>query len=416
VTGAGRLVYIGAVPAHDEMLAAYARLAVRVGVNLQAGQRLAVNALLEHAPLVRAVAAEAYAAGTSFVDVLYVDQHVRRAHIEGSPEDSLGWSPPWIVQRLDELGADGGALLAITGNPEPDLFGDLDGTRVARSRMREATEASLRLTDGLINWSIVAFPNEGWAQTVFGEPDLDRLWRAVATAVRLDEPDPVAAWKEHLAALDVRAGALNDRRFDSLRYRGPGTDLTVGLHLDGDWLSAIDISSSGIACVANMPTEEVFTAPDARRVDGTVSATYPLQLQGTVIRNLRIRFDAGRAVEIHADEGQDFIRAFAASDDGSSRLGEVALVDRTSRVGRTGLVFYDTLFDENAASHIALGSAISQAIPRAADLSRAARHEQGINSSSLHADFMIGSPEVHVWGVSVDGAETPILAGGDWVL
>ena len=403
-------------PGDDEMLVAYARLAVRVGINLQRGQRLAVNALLEHAPLVRAVAAEAYRGGASYVDVLYVDQHVRRSQIEGSPDESLGWSPPWIVQRLDELGADGGALLGITGNPEPELFGDLDGSRVARSRMREATEASLRLTDGLINWSIVAFPNEGWAKTVFGEPDLDRLWQAVATAVRLDEPDPVAAWKDHLAALDVRASALNARRFDSLRYRGPGTDLSVGLHPDGDWLSAIDVSASGIECVANMPTEEVFTAPDARRVDGTVSATYPLQLQGTVIRNLRIRFEGGRAVEIHADEGQDFIRAFAASDDGASRLGEAALVDRTSRVGRTGLVFYDTLFDENAASHIALGSAIAQAIPRAAGLAGAARHEQGINSSSLHADFMIGSPEVNVWGVSAGGDETPILAGGDWVL
>jgi aminopeptidase len=398
------------------MLAAYAQLAVRVGVNVQPGQRLAVNALLEHAPLVRAVAAEAYEAGASYVDALYVDQHVRRSQIEGSPEELLGWSPPWIVQRLDELGADGGALLGITGNPEPELFADLDGTRVARSRMREATEASLRLTDGLINWSIVAFPNEGWAQTIFGEPDLDRLWEAVATAVRLDEPDPVAAWKDHLAALDVRARALNGRRFDSLHYRGPGTDLTVGLHPDGDWLSAIDVSSAGIECVANMPTEEVFTAPDARRADGTVTATYPLQLQGTVIRNLSIRFEAGRAVEIHAEEGQDFIRAFAASDDGASRLGEVALVDRTSRVGQTGLVFYDTLFDENAASHIALGSAISQAIPRAGGLQGAERHEQGINSSSLHADFMIGSTEVNVWGVTTDGAETPILAGGDWVL
>ncbi len=400
----------------EQTLTEYARLAVRVGVNVQAGQRLAVNALIEHAPLARAVAAQAYEVGASYVDVLYVDQHVRRAHIEGVPAEGLGWSPPWLVQRLDDLGADGGALLGITGNPEPELLADLDGERIAASQMRELTEASLRLADGLVNWSIVAFPNEGWARTVFGEPDVARLWEAVATAVRLDEADPVAAWKDHLAALGRRATALNDRRFDTLRYRGPGTDLTVGLHSDSTWLSALDITTSGIECVANMPTEEVFTTPDARRIDGTVSATYPLQLQGNVIRGLRVGFEGGRAVEVHADEGEAFIRAHIASDDGASRLGEVALVDRSSRVGQTGLVFYDTLFDENASSHIALGAAINQAVPRASGLSPEERHEQGINRSSLHTDFMIGSPEVDIWGVSAAGTETPILAGGDWVL
>ena len=189
------------MPAAEVRLREYARLAVHVGVNLQPGQLLAINALVEHEPLVRAVAREAYAAGASFVDVLYTDQHVRRAHIEHAAEDALGFSPPWLVKRLDDLGAEGGALLAITGNPEPEIFADLDGGRVARSRMREVAEASLRLTDGLCNWSIVAFPNEGWAQAVFGEPDVERLWQAVATAVRLDEPDPVAAWHEHIANL-----------------------------------------------------------------------------------------------------------------------------------------------------------------------------------------------------------------------
>ena len=169
------------------------------GVNLQPGQRLAINAWSSTQPLARAAAREAYAAGARYVDVLYNDQHVRRAHIEYASDDALGWSPPWLVKRLDDLGADGGALLAITGNPEPELFADLDGGRVARARMREVSEASLRLSDGRCNWSIVAFPNEGWARTVFGEPDVERLWQAVATAVRLDEPDPVEAWREHIA-------------------------------------------------------------------------------------------------------------------------------------------------------------------------------------------------------------------------
>jgi aminopeptidase len=398
-----------------DTLARYARLAVRVGVNLQPGQRLAVNAYVEHVALVRAVAEEAYAVGASHVDVYYSDQRVRRSHIKHASAEMLGWSPPWLVKRLDDLGADGGALLAISGNPEPELFADLDGARVANARLREVSEASLRLTGGACNWSIVAFPSEGWARLVFGEPDVDRLWDAIATTVRLDEPDPVEAWREHLARLSVRASGLNDRRFDHLRYRGPGTDLTVGLHQDGIWQSAVDLSR-GIEHVANMPTEEVFTTPDARRVDGTVAATYPLQLQGTVINGIRVRFEGGRAVDVDADEGRDLIRAHVASDEGAARLGEVALVDKTSRVGRTGLVFYDTLFDENAASHIALGDAILQAVPGAEEMTLDERNARGINHSSLHTDFMIGSNEVAIHGVTLSGDEVPILDDGDWVL
>jgi aminopeptidase len=402
------------VPAAD-ILTEYARLAVRVGVNLQPGQRLAINCLVEHAPLARAAAREAYAAGARYVDVLYSDQRVRRPHIEYASEDDLGWSPPWLVKRLEDLGAEGGALLAITGNPEPELYADLDGGRVARARMREVAEASLRLTDGLCNWSIVSFPNEGWATTVFGEPDLDRLWQAVATAVRLDEPDPVAAWQAHIANLAERAAALNDRGFDALRYRGPGTDLTVGLLTGSHWMAAKE-ESNGIEHVANMPTEEVFTTPDARRVDGTVRASYPLQLHGTIVRGLEVRFVGGRAVEVHADEGEELMRAHVASDEGAARLGEVALVDGSSRVGKTGLVFFDTLFDENAASHIALGMAILQAADGASELSPEERNERGINHSSIHTDFMIGSPELAVSGVTKSGDEIPILRDANWVL
>ena len=279
----------------EETLAAYARLTVHVGINLQPGQRLAISCLVEQAPLARAVAAEAYAAGAKFVDVFYSDQRIRRSHIEHASEAVLGWSPPWLVERLNSLGEERGAMLGVSGNPEPLLFADLDPGRVARARMVELSQASLRLTDGLCNWSIVAFPNEGWAETVFGEPDVERLWEAVAKAVRLDEPDPVAAWKEHIATLETRAKTLNDRRFDALRYRGPGTDLTIGLLPDAKWASALD-TSNGIDHVANMPTEEVFTTPDTRRAEGTVQATYPLQLQGTIVRGLRVRFEGGRAV------------------------------------------------------------------------------------------------------------------------
>jgi aminopeptidase len=347
--------------------------------------------------------------------VLYTDQHVRRAHIESAPEDALDWSPPWLVKRLEDLAEGGGALFGIAGNPEPELFSDLDGARVGRARMREVSEASLRLTDGLCNWSIVACPNEGWAKTVFGEPDLERLWDAVAAAVRLDEPDPVTAWREHLAKLVQRADALNRRRFDALRYRGPGTDLTIGLHPESTWIAASD-TVRGIEFVPNMPTEEVFTTPDARRADGTVRATYPLQIQGTIVRGLEVRFENGRAVDVRAEQGEEMMRAHVASDDGAARLGEVALVDGSSRVGRTGIVFYDTLFDENAASHIAFGMAILKGVDGSSALSAEERQARGVNHSSIHTDFMIGSNAVDIAGVDTGGNETPILRSGDWVL
>jgi aminopeptidase len=404
-----------AVTDADQRLETYARLAVQVGLNLQPGQTLGVNALIEHAPLARAIARQAYESGARYVDVLYSDQHVRRAHIAAAADDALGYSPPWLVTRLRELGETGGALVAITGNPEPELYADLDGERVGKARMREVAEESLKLTDGLCNWTIVAYPNEGWAQTVFGEPDVERLWDAVGTAVRLDEPDPVAAWRDHIARLQARATSLNERRFDHLRYRGPGTDLTIGLHPDSEWQAALD-ESRGIKHVANMPTEEVFTTPDARRVDGTVRSTLPLQIQGNIIRGLEVRFEGGRVAEIHAESGEEVMRTHAATDDGAARLGEVALVDGHSRVGKTGLVFYDTLFDENASSHIALGASIVQAVPGAGEQSAEERHARGVNHSSIHTDFMIGSNELEIDGVTAGGDAVPIMRNGDWLL
>ena len=403
------------MPAAAQRLEAYARLAVQVGLNLQPGQTLGINALLEHAPLARAIAREAYAGGARYVDVLYTDQHVRRAHIEQAADDQLGFSPPWLVRRLREFGEIGGALCAITGNPEPELFADLDGERVGKARMREVAEASLELTDGLCNWTIVAYPNEGWATTVLGEPDVERLWEAVGQAVRLDQPDPVAAWREHIDRLQERARSLNERHFDHLRYRGPGTDLTIGLHPESEWQAALD-ESNGIKHVANMPTEEVFTTPDWRRTEGTVRSTLPLQIQGNIVRDLEVRFEGGRAVDVKATSGEEVMRTHIATDDGAARLGEVALVDGHSAVGNTGLVFYDTLFDENASSHIALGASIVQAVSWAPALEPAQRVERGVNHSSIHTDFMIGSNELEVDGVTKDGDAVPILRHGDWQL
>jgi aminopeptidase len=406
---------LSAVSAAEDRLRKYAQLAVNVGVNLQPGQVLAVNAFVEHAPFAREIARAAYEAGASFVDVQYSDQHVRRAHIANAAEDQLGYSPPWAVERYDELGRIGGALLAISGNPEPELFSDLDGARVGKARMKEVAEASLRLSDGVCNWSIVAYPNEGWARTVFDEPDVERLWDAVAHAVRLDTEDPIAAWRAHLGRLQARAAALNERRFDHLRYRGPGTDLLIGLHAESTWQAALD-HSNGIDHVANMPTEEVFTTPDSRRVEGVVRSTLPLQIQGNIVRELEIRFEGGRVVEIKAGTGEDVMRTHVSTDDGAARLGEVALVDGHSAVGETGLVFYDTLYDENASSHIALGAPILQAVEWAGELSPDERVERGVNHSSIHTDFMIGSNELEVDGVTTSGETVPILRAGDWLL
>jgi len=401
----------------DERLERYAELAVRVGSNVAPGQTLNVSCAVEHAPLARAIARAAYSAGAAYVDVLYADQHVRREMIANAQEEILTWTPPWVLERTRTLGDGHGAMILITGDPDPELLSDLDGSRVGKARMTALAEENLRqLNERLVNWSIVAYPNEGWARTVFGEPDVERLWDALARAVRLDEPDPVAAWHDHMDRLVARAAALNERRFDALHFSGPGTDLTVGLLPGSIWKAAAFETSWGRRHIPNMPTEEVYTTPDYRRTEGVVRSTKPLGLVGTIVRDLEMRFEAGRIVEVNATSGAEAVRGQLEGDEQAPFLGEVALVDGTSRVGQTDLVFFDTLFDENATCHIAYGAAIVQNVEDAESWSVDERLARGVNHASIHTDFMIGGPEVDVDGLDADGTPTPLLRGDVWQL
>ncbi len=394
----------------DARLERYAEIAVGVGANVQKDQLVFLVGRVEHAPLMRAIARAAYRAGARHVDAHYLDQHVRRALIELGPDDSLEYTPPWLVERWRRMGDEQGSAIGITGDPEPDLLADLDGERVGRARSKElAAEVARHMNEGLVNWTGVAYPTAGWAERIFGEADVERLWDAVAFCTRLDEDDPVAAWNEHMTRLERRADALNELGVDALRYSGPGTDLTIGL-LDRSVFGAARFRTSwGLSYVPNMPTEEVFTTPDARRTEGVVRSTQPLALAGQLVRGLELRFEAGRIVDVRAESGAEVVTGQLESDETGRYLGEVALVDGTSRVGKTGLTFFDTLYDENATCHIAYGFGIPQGV-------EGEPSGPGYNSSSLHVDFMIGGPEVDVDAVTRDGRVVPLLRNETWQL
>jgi aminopeptidase len=396
-------------------LPAYADLIVRVGTNLQSGQTLLINALLDHAPLVRELTEAGYRAGARFVDVTYVDMHVRRSFIEHAAEEDLTYTQPWTLARSSSL--DGNALIMIAGDPEPTLLSDVDPSRVGKARAIKALEAQLASQNArTVNWAIAAYPTAGQAQQMFGEPDVERLWAAYQTAVRLDQEDPVAAWQAHSEKLIARSKQLDDRAFDAIRFSGPGTDLLVGLLPGARWMGGGGETVDGIFHVANLPTEEVFTAPDWRRTEGTVRSTRPLALAGMIVEGLEMRFEAGKAVEVKATVGAETVTAQMDSDDFGRALGEVALVDGESAVGKTGLTFFDTLFDENAACHIAYGAAVTFGIDGLDGLSPDELRARGINVSNVHTDFMIGGPEVAVDGLTKGGTAVPILREDVWQL
>ena len=387
----------------------YAELAVRVGANVQPGQLVDVLARVEHAPVARAVTRAAYRAGAAYVDVYYTDQHIRRAMIEGAAEELLSWTPPWLLKRAKQVGDERAAVIALTGDAEPNLLGDLPGERVGKARMLELAEESNRqINEQLNNWTVIGVPNVGWAEQMFGEPDLDRLWETVEFTVRLDEDDPVAAWRAHVARIGKRAKTLDELEVDSIHFKGPGTDLRVGLLPESRWQGCESVTASGLPYVANMPTEEVFTTPDLRRTEGFVRSTRPLALYGRIVKGLEVRFEAGRIVDVKADEGADVVRGQLDTDDTAAYLGEIALVDGTSRIGQTGLTFYDTLFDENTTCHVAYGGAYAEAVEGGVI--------EGVNVSNVHTDFMVGGPEVDVDAVTRSGTVVPLLRDDVWQL
>ena len=388
-----------------------ADLAIEVGCAMQPGQIVAIGGEPGKEEYVRAIAESAYRHGAKFVDVLTFDQHVKRARIAHSEEQYLDYVPPWFGQRMLALGDAHAARVGLSGPTAPRLFEGLDPERLGRDQLPFIREAMTVVNDATTNWTIVPAPTAAWASLV--HPDLDaeaglaKLEEQVLHILRLDEEDPGAAWRERAAVLAASCERLNARGFSALHFRGEGTDLTVGLLPSSTFHGGGMTTSWGHEHLPNLPTEEVFTAPDPTRVDGEVRATKPLVIGGTVVEGLRVRFEGGNAVSVTADTGGEVLAALTRRDAGASRLGEVALVDREGRIGPLDTVFYDTLLDENAASHIALGGAYAATVDDEADKGR-------INESQIHIDFMIGGDDMEVDGIDADGAAVPVLRGGTW--
>jgi len=404
-----------------EMLDKLADVTVHVGLNLQRGQELVITAPIEALPLTRKITERAYQAGAKMVTTLYSDDAATLARYRFAPSDAFDYAPAWLYEGMAEAYAAGAARLAITGQ-NPALLKGQDPDRISRASKAQsiANRRALELIASFhINWSIVAYATVDWAKMVF--PDLaeeqavEKLWEAIFKASRLDTDDPVAAWAAHNANLHKRVQSLNEKRYAALHFKGPGTDLKVGLADDHVWSGGAAVAKNGVVCNPNIPTEEVFTTPHKDRVEGYVSSSKPLAYQGSLLDGIRVRFEGGRIVEASAKVGEDILKQLLETDEGARRLGEVALVPHSSPIAQSGILFYNTLFDENAASHIALGQAYSECIRGGDRLSREELAARGANASLIHVDWMIGSNEIDVDGITHTGQAEPLMRRGEWV-
>lgn len=406
-------------PIDPVKLAKLAEVAVNVGVALQPGQDLILTAPMAALPLVRQIAAAAYRAGAGVVTPIFADEEIALARYAHGHDSSFDRAPTWLYNGMAEAFANGAARMAIVGD-NPMLLAAQDPAKVARAGKANAIAyqpALAKIAGFDINWSICAYPGEAWARQMFPDlaPDaaVQKLTEAIFAASRVDQPDPVAAWANHNASLRARTNWLNEKRFAALRFTGPGTDLTVGLADGHAWQGGASTAKNGVTCNANIPTEEVFTTPHAARVEGRVRATKPLAHQGSLIENIEVRFEAGQIVEAKATKGEAVLLKLLDSDDGARRLGEVALVPHGSPISQSGLLFYNTLFDENAACHIALGQCYAKCFEDSS-LTPEQIAAQGGNSSMIHVDWMIGSGDIDIDGLAADGSATPVFRRGEW--
>jgi aminopeptidase len=415
------------IPDFDRQLANYAELAIKVGLNLQPGQRLLVTnassggVVLEAAPLVRQLAAAAYRSGAPFVDVLWADEPLRLLRFQQAPRNSFEEYPDWQVSAALEYIERGDAMLSVKAD-DPDLLRGQDPGLVSLARQvaaRKIRPVLEKVERNATNWLVIAAATPAWAARVFPEApaakQVDRLWEAIFAMCRVDTPNPVAAWRAHVADLVARRDYLNAKAYRALHYTGPGTDLTVGLPVGHLWDSAGMPSQQGIDFIANLPTEEVFTLGHRAQVEGTVTASRPLSYGGTLIDGFSVTFAGGRAVNVHAERGEAVLRSLIDTDDGAGRLGEVALVPHGSPISRTGRVFLSTLIDENAASHLAFGAAYRFSLKGAEALTDEAFEAAGGNTSLVHVDFMIGCGELDVDGITADNRVEPVMRRGEWV-
>jgi aminopeptidase len=406
---------------HEQKLDLLAEVAVRVGLGLKAGQELLMTASLDALPLARRITEQAYRAGASLVTTLYTDDEAALMRYRFAPDSSFDHAAKWLYDGMGAAFKSGAARLAITGG-NPSLLSKEDPDKVGRANraVSQAYRPALELiTRHEINWTIVASATPAWAASMFPEdaPDaaLAKLWEAIFYTTRINGDDPVAAWKTHDATLQKRSAMLNEKRYSALKYTGPGTDFLLGLADDHLWLGGGTHAGNGLYCIPNMPTEEVFTTPHKDRADGTVTATKPLSHQGTMIEGIQVRFEKGRIVEARATRGQEVLQKLIDTDDGARRLGEVALVPHSSPIAASGMLFLNTLFDENAASHIALGQAYTSCLRDGDKLTPEQLAAKGANDSLIHVDWMIGSGKLDIDGITATGTAEPLMRQGEWV-